>query len=689
MNMFKKAVAWATFLAMVIPGAAAAADNPVGALSAKPADPVGLVQSVDGALPLAAGGVDSLSTIVLQAQVSETLEPGQTDTLYLEVESKTINQPFEFKPTIVSDPVNFVGAPVGVGVRIANIAQDSYHWQARGRNKANLVSNWVSFGQNIDSPLPAAIDFVVNFPPQAPSALKAKAQGNAVVSLAWVNSTDSDLKGVQIWRSTALDQVGVLAAFINSPLVSFADSGLVEGTVYYYRLRSVDTFDNVSAYSDIAAAVTDIVIDNLDGAGRVIQSGGVVVGTVWSAAAGSGASISYTPVIATPGVYEVLVNWLGNPTGVALPQATDAKYTVLVNGVATAVTLDQTKLADQITKPIAPDTLSGFALLGIFTLPQGSLTTVRLDASATGSVNANQANFVILRPVPAGNLQAADHPQDNGGAIDLTWDKSPSANAVAYNVYRSSSPGSYDFAKPLGTTVEVKYTDISAQTDQLYFYVVRATDRTLESANSNETSVVAKDNQPPAAPSIVSVEVGDGFVALTWSKVDDAASYVVGYRDPAKEAMFKTVVIEGREATSTKISGLANDIEYEFAIAARDAAGNQSPFAIKRATPNAPKQEVKQTVVSKVKRLAAPSVKVQEVAPSDKDQEPKAEQPAPEQGQVKAAETKAGGNQRAATTVAILVIAVAAGIAGYYGYDWWLKRSQEEPEPKRKKNGRW
>ncbi|MBI4023060.1 carboxypeptidase regulatory-like domain-containing protein [Candidatus Berkelbacteria bacterium] len=94
-------------------------------------------------------------------------------------------------------------------------------------------------------------------PPGAPTGVTAtdKATGGAI-SLGWTKPTDTDFASVTIYRSTASDQVGnVLKSGATG--TSYDDTGLVDGTTYYYTLRAVDTSGNESTSVKVSTAPTN------------------------------------------------------------------------------------------------------------------------------------------------------------------------------------------------------------------------------------------------------------------------------------------------------------------------------------------------------------------------------------------------------------------------------------------------
>lgn len=85
-----------------------------------------------------------------------------------------------------------------------------------------------------------------NTPPSAPTNITATA-GNAKATLGWTNPTDADLTGIKIYRSTTSGQLGdLLTTIANKTTVTYENTGLTNGTTYYYTVRSYDTTGNIS-----------------------------------------------------------------------------------------------------------------------------------------------------------------------------------------------------------------------------------------------------------------------------------------------------------------------------------------------------------------------------------------------------------------------------------------------------------
>ena len=89
-------------------------------------------------------------------------------------------------------------------------------------------------------------------PPLEPTGLVASA-GDGQISLDWNDNLEPDLAGYNVFRSTD----GVSFAQVNGGLVvpsAFTDTGLTNGTTYFYYTTAVDLVGNESAASGVASA---------------------------------------------------------------------------------------------------------------------------------------------------------------------------------------------------------------------------------------------------------------------------------------------------------------------------------------------------------------------------------------------------------------------------------------------------
>ncbi len=101
----------------------------------------------------------------------------------------------------------------------------------------------------------------------------------------------------------------------------------------------------------------------------------------------------------------------------------------------------------------------------------------------------------------------------------------------------------------------------------------------IGSGCSDDDPVVVRDLTPPAAPQAVYSVTGDRLVTLYWVRntEPDLAGYRV-YRGPAYEGPFTPLALTG--VTSYVDANLTNGITSFYAVAAYDAAGNESELSV-------------------------------------------------------------------------------------------------------------
>jgi DNA/RNA endonuclease G (NUC1)/fibronectin type 3 domain-containing protein len=149
-------------------------------------------------------------------------------------------------------------------------------------------------------------------------------------------------------------------------------------------------------------------------------------------------------------------------------------------------------------------------------------TTYYYVISAVNS-GVESANSSEVSGTPAGAPAAPSGVSATGGdtQISLSWNSV--AGATSYNVKRSTTSGSgYSTIFSPATN---SYTDTGLTNGTTYYYVITAVGPGGESVNSSEVS--ATPAVPPAAPTGLTLSVGDAKVYLVWNPVGGATSYNV------------------------------------------------------------------------------------------------------------------------------------------------------------------
>jgi hypothetical protein len=87
-------------------------------------------------------------------------------------------------------------------------------------------------------------------PPKPPNGLKISEQTLNSLTLSWEPNPEEDLVGYYISKSQSF--TGNFTQINQKPIteIQYIDSGLEEGTIYYYKLKAVDDFDLKSDYSE-------------------------------------------------------------------------------------------------------------------------------------------------------------------------------------------------------------------------------------------------------------------------------------------------------------------------------------------------------------------------------------------------------------------------------------------------------
>lgn len=252
-------------------------------------------------------------------------------------------------------------------------------------------------------------------PPSVPTNIVAVAAFKTVF-LSWTNPSDNDLAFVEVWRNTTNNsatatKIGTVRA-ANGTIGNFSDSSsLVNGTLYYYWLKAVDTSDNVStSFSALTTStLSSVVITGIAGqfsctttslsVGQVIIISGTFGGTgsitgyanpktyVISATNGS---TTFT-LVNTDGT--ALVTTAGTPTGLTYTKHQSAAVPAAIGTqdiVAGSITADKIRTgaitADIIAVP-ATGGLNSSIQVGATGVTLGTVTTNAQDPAAR--VNAN------------------------------------------------------------------------------------------------------------------------------------------------------------------------------------------------------------------------------------------------------------------------------------------------------------
>ena len=412
------------------------------------------------------------------------------------------------------------------------------------------------------APLPA---------PAAPANLTANA-GDRFNSLTW--SAVSAATSYNVYRSTASESEGNTPIQTGVTGTTFTDTGLTNGTTYYYQVTAVNT-NGESAKSSEASATPaaatgqTIGINFVGGSGNVTvmpmgtsETAGVVPTTNWNNAAGSSGTSNwlrdgtgaatgacaawssdaggFLPITETAGNVRMMRGYLDTPTG-------GDNVTVSVTGLSSNYTAngydiyvycdgDNGGESRKATYTVGTSSIGlqdnantnfsgafvqannssgNYVVFGNQTAASFTLRSIP-GAAASGTYRAPVNAIEIVAHASAGSGGIAPTAPTNLGAtggnasVALSW--TASTGAATYNVYRSTTTGG-ETVLVTGVTATT-YTDTTAANGTTYYYEVTAVNASGESAKSNEAS--ATPMAPPAATggNAISVDFVGGSTSM-------------------------------------------------------------------------------------------------------------------------------------------------------------------------------
>ncbi|MBD3921763.1 fibronectin type III domain-containing protein [Paenibacillus sp. PR3] len=153
--------------------------------------------------------------------------------------------------------------------------------------------------------------------------------------------------------------------------------------------------------------------------------------------------------------------------------------------------------------------------------------------------------------------------------IGLKWTRV--GDGVLYAIFRADSAnGTYS---EVGRTAETMYMDSTADTSNVYYYIVK----TLNYAGFSQSSNVAASVPfaPPTRPTGVNVgKVSNKTVVVKWDAVQNAETYNIYYKLAAEE---QYAYVGTASATTYPLQGLTEDTAYDVNVTAFNFKGESDP----------------------------------------------------------------------------------------------------------------
>ncbi|MGO8670940.1 MAG: malectin domain-containing carbohydrate-binding protein [Capsulimonadaceae bacterium] len=431
-----------------------------------------------------------------------------------------------------------------------------------------------------------SINYTASAAPSAPTSLGATG-GNSQVSLSW--GAGSGATSYNIYRGTTSGGESSTAIATGITVTNFTNTGLTNGTAYYYKVAGVNA-NGTSPQSNEATATPQSSGSMVLG----INCGGTATGS-WVAdeyysggTANSVSSTINTANVTNPAPVAVYQsNRFGTCTYTVAGLSASTNYTVRLHFCETYwtaagdrefnVTLGSTQV---LTNFDIYATAGGENIANIQQFPAASNSSGQIVIVFTTVVDNAQINGIEIDTVSSSAPPAPTGLSATGGSAQVALSWSASSGATSYNVYRGTASGA-EGATAIATGVTTtSYTNTGLAAGTTYYFTVAAVNSSGASGQSNEASAITIS----AAPTGLTATAGNAQVSLSWTGSAGAASYNV-YRGTASGGESATAIATNVTTTTFVNTGLTNGTAYYFKVTAVNAGGTSAQSGEANATP--------------------------------------------------------------------------------------------------------
>jgi titin len=358
--------------------------------------------------------------------------------------------------------------------------------------------------------------------PSAPQSLLATG-GVRQVSLTWqppLTNGGSEIDGYRLYRGRTVSSESLIATL--GPEVRFTDTGLLDGTTYYYSVSAIN--EQGESWRSLDAAARTNAVPTAP-TSLSIHAGDSQVQLSWSAPDDNGGS-----PIRSYDVYRSTV--LGSYVLVAHTTSLGYSDLDLINGQRYYYAVSAVNLVGEGPRALLDSVM-----------PAG-IPSAPLQVVATPGVK----NIIITW----------DAPTTDGGS-----------SVLGYHVLRGNAP---DSGTHVGDVNSNSYTDSPMSDGETYYYRVVAYNDVDVGPPSEEVS--ATSFSLPGIPTFLQAEVSDRSISLHWSEpVTDGGASIVYYSVYGGDQPDSMPLVTTISSRTYDLSGLINGHSYFFAVSATNAVG--------------------------------------------------------------------------------------------------------------------
>jgi len=183
--------------------------------------------------------------------------------------------------------------------------------------------------------------------------------------------------------------------------------------------------------------------------------------------------------------------------------------------------------------------------------------------------------IAVAAPAAPTNVDASDVTGDDGGYINITWDKSDDdgVNVTGYDILRATEQdGTYSLRGNTSSGIEI-YTD-NTEDEIDYYYKVNASDGTNSSSSNPTESIQSKDDKSPEITEVTNGTVTNSTAVITWITHEDSTSRVeYGIDSTSEYDNSSSSNVTSHEITLTVLNPSTT---YKYRVFSTDEAGNSN-----------------------------------------------------------------------------------------------------------------